>query len=51
MHKRALVLTTSALVLAYGATAIAEGPITPRADHQQAQQTTPGQDGSWGKET
>ena len=43
MHKHVLVLTISALVLAYGATAIAQGPM-PRADQQQ-QQATPGQDG------
>jgi hypothetical protein len=51
MHKRVLVLTTSALVLAYGATAVAEGAITPRADHQQTQQTTPVRMAPWGKET
>ena len=43
MHKHVLVLTISALVLGYGATAIAQGPM-PRADQQQ-QQATPGQDG------
>jgi hypothetical protein len=53
MYKRVLVLTTSALVLAYGATAIAQGPMTPREDHQQhhqqQQQATPGQDVSTGQ--
>ena len=48
MHKHVLVLTISALVLAYGATAIAQGPM-PRADQQQ-QQATPGQDGSMGQD-
>jgi hypothetical protein len=49
MHKHVLVLTISALVLAYGATAIAQGPMMPRADQQQ-QQATPGQDGSMGED-
>ena len=48
MHKHVLVLTISALVLAYGATAIAQGPM-PRADQQQ-QQAAPGQDGSIGQD-
>jgi len=45
MHKHVLVLTISALVLAYGGTAIAQGPMMPRADQQQTQ----GQDGSTGQ--
>src|SRR5215472_4567528 len=45
MHKHVLVLTISALVLAYGGTAIAQGPMIPRADQQQTQ----GQDGSTGQ--
>ena len=48
MHKHVLVLTISALVLGYGATAIAQGPM-PRADQQQPQ-ATPGQDGSMGQD-
>jgi hypothetical protein len=45
MHKHVLVLTISALVLAYGATAIAQGPMMPRTDQQQTQ----GHDGSMGQ--
>jgi hypothetical protein len=45
MRKHVLVLTISALVLAYGGTAIAQGPMMPRADQQQTQ----GQDGSTGQ--
>jgi EF hand len=45
-----LVLTISALVLAYGATAIAQGPMMPRAEQQQTQQATPGQEGSMGQD-
>jgi hypothetical protein len=47
MRRQVLLLTTSVLILAFGAiAATAQGPMTPRSDQQQAQQATPGQGGS-----
>jgi hypothetical protein len=45
MHKQVLVLTICALVLTYGGTAIAQGPMMPKPDQQQTQ----GQDDSRGQ--
>jgi hypothetical protein len=48
MRRQVLLLTTSALILAYGAmAATAQGPMTP--DQHHPQQTTPGQEGSMGQ--
>jgi hypothetical protein len=45
MHKQVLLLTISALILAYGATAAnAQGPMT-QPDQHHPQQMTPGQEG------
>ena len=50
MRKQALLLTTSALILAYSAmAAAAQGPMTPQADANHPQQTIPGQEGSMGQ--
>jgi hypothetical protein len=50
MHKHVLLLTTSALILTYGAiAATAQGPMTPRPDQQQTQQQTTGEEGSMGQ--
>jgi hypothetical protein len=50
MHKHVLLLTTSALILAYGAiAATAQAPMTPRPDQQQTQQQTTGEEGSMGQ--
>jgi len=50
MRRQVLVLTTSALVLAYGAiAATAQGPMTPRPNQQQTQQQTTGEEGSMGQ--
>ena len=47
MHKRVLVLTTSALILAYGAVgAIAQDRMTPQADQQHTQHHPAGQEGA-----
>jgi hypothetical protein len=48
MRRQVLLLTTSALILAYGAmAATAQGSMTPQPD--QHQQTTPGQEGPMGQ--
>jgi len=50
MRRQVLLLTTSALILAYGAmAATAQGPMTPQPDQHHPQQTTPGQEGSMGQ--
>ena len=50
MRRQVLVLTTSALILAYGAiAATAQGPMTPRPNQQQTQQQTTGEEGSMGQ--
>jgi hypothetical protein len=47
MHKRVLVLTTSALILAYGAfSATAQDRMTPQPDHQYTQHHPTGQAGA-----
>ena len=47
MHKRVLVLTTSALILAYGAfCAIAQERMTPQSDQQHTQHHPTGQEGA-----
>ena len=47
MHKRVLVLTTSALILAYGAfSATAQDRMTPQPDQQHAQHHPTGQAGA-----
>jgi hypothetical protein len=47
MHKRVLVLTTSALILAYGAfSAIAQDRMTPQPDQQHTQHHPTGQEGA-----
>jgi hypothetical protein len=47
MHKHVLVLTTSALIFAYGAVgAIAQDRMTPQADQQHAQHHPAGQEGA-----
>jgi hypothetical protein len=48
MRRQVLLLTTSVLILAYGAmAATAQGPMTP--DQHHPQQTTPGQEGPMGQ--
>jgi EF hand len=50
MHKHVLLLTTTALILAYGGiAATAQGPMTPRPDQQHTQQQTTGEEGSMGQ--
>jgi hypothetical protein len=49
MRRHVLLLTTSAVILAYGATATAQGPMTPQPDQHHPQQATPGQEGSMGQ--
>jgi hypothetical protein len=50
MRRKALLLTTSALILAFGATAAtAQGPMTTQPDQHHPQQATPGQEGSMGQ--
>jgi hypothetical protein len=46
MHKRVLVLTTSALILAAAGSAIAQDRMTPQSDQQHTQHHPTGQDGA-----